>query len=45
MITLSGVSKLYGGRRVVDRLDLSLTDGSFNVIVGPPAAASLRPCG
>jgi len=35
MITLAGVSKLYGGRRVVDRLDLALTDGSFNVIVGP----------
>lgn len=35
MITLDGVSKLYGGRRVVDRLDLALADGSFNVIVGP----------
>ncbi|KRD95841.1 hypothetical protein ASE63_12535 [Bosea sp. Root381] len=35
MITLDGVSKLYGGRRVVDRLDLTIAEGSFNVIVGP----------
>lgn len=35
MITLAGVSKLYGGRPVVDKVDLEIGEGSFNVIIGP----------
>jgi osmoprotectant transport system ATP-binding protein len=35
MITLAGVSKIYDGLRVVDRLDLEIAAGSICVIVGP----------
>ncbi len=34
-IRLDGITKLYGGRRVVDGLSLEIATGSFTVLVGP----------
>jgi ABC-type multidrug transport system ATPase subunit len=34
MITLTGVSKSYGGRRVLDGLDLTARDGEITLLVG-----------
>ena len=35
MIEIAEVSKAYGGRRVVDRLSLTIPDGAFCVVLGP----------
>ncbi|HEX3861912.1 MAG TPA: ABC transporter ATP-binding protein [Stellaceae bacterium] len=35
MIEIEGVSKIYGDRRVVDDLSLSIPEGSFCVFLGP----------
>ncbi|WP_029349737.1 ABC transporter ATP-binding protein [Bosea sp. 117] len=37
-VTLKGVTKIFGDKRAVDSLDLSIADGEFVVLLGPTGA-------